>query len=87
MVSEIKHFKRQIPLTMETKVTLTTDASNQGFGGFKEKKYYQGSCSGKNKSLHINHMEIEAVNKSISHFLPNFKTMGISNSKQISFEP
>lgn len=37
MVSESKHFKGQIPSTMGMgTVTLTIDASNQGFGGFIE---------------------------------------------------
>ena len=51
-------------------VTLTIDASNQGFGGFIEQKFYQEPQSGKEKRLHINHLELKAVYKSILHFFP-----------------
>lgn len=60
----------------ETTVTLTTDTLNQCFGG-SEKRNIMGTWSGKEKSLHINHLELEAVYKSILHFLSYLKNMKV----------
>lgn len=41
--------------------------------GVHREKNYQGKWSKNETSLHINHQELEAVNKSIVYFLPHLK--------------
>lgn len=51
-----------------TSVTITTDASKQGYGGYMGKKFCQGVWSPEQKKKHINWLEMEAVFLTLKHF-------------------
>ena len=56
----------------ETSITVTTDASNSGYGGhINNSLIVQGTWSVEEKLLHINSLEMEAVFLTVKHFLPN----------------
>ncbi|VDI82662.1 Hypothetical predicted protein [Mytilus galloprovincialis] len=58
----------------ETHVTITTDAStSNGWGGHMDSQIVQGTWSDIQKTQHINCLELEAVLKTIQHFLPQLK--------------
>ncbi|VDH94104.1 Hypothetical predicted protein [Mytilus galloprovincialis] len=58
----------------ETHVTITTDAStSNGWGGHMDSQIVQGTWSEIQKTQHINCLELEAVLKTIQHFLPQLK--------------
>ncbi|CAC5426838.1 unnamed protein product [Mytilus coruscus] len=58
----------------ETHVTITTDAStSNGWGGHMDSQIIQGTWSDIQKTQHINCLELEAVLKTIQHFLPQLK--------------
>ncbi|CAC5399818.1 unnamed protein product [Mytilus coruscus] len=58
----------------ETHVTITTDAStSNGWGGHMDSQIIQGTWSDIKKTQHINCLELEAVLKTIQHFLPQLK--------------
>ncbi|VDI40432.1 Hypothetical predicted protein [Mytilus galloprovincialis] len=55
----------------ETSITVTTDASNSGYGGhINNSLIVQGTWSVEEKLLHINSLEMEAVFLTVKHFLP-----------------
>ncbi|MCG7876485.1 MAG: reverse transcriptase domain-containing protein [Candidatus Thiodiazotropha endolucinida] len=56
-----------------TQLTITTDASKQGYGGHVGNRYIQGTWSESQQKLHINLLELEAVFLTIKHFLPILK--------------
>lgn len=51
-------------------VTINTDASKTGFGGHLNKQIFQGKWTKLEQSLHISLLELEAVIRTITHFLP-----------------
>lgn len=53
----------------KTTIVMTTDASNKGYGGHVNGQMFQGTWSEKEKNLHINCLEMEAVIKCLVHFL------------------
>ena len=57
----------------ESTKVLTTDASKQGFGGHLENQVFQGFWTRREKQLHINCLELEAVFRSVRHFLPQLR--------------
>ncbi|VDI26756.1 Hypothetical predicted protein, partial [Mytilus galloprovincialis] len=65
----------------ETSITVTTDASNSGYGGhINNSLIVQGTWSVEEKLLHINSLEMEAVFLTVKHFLPNFDKQKCSYS-------
>ena len=54
----------------QTNITITTDASNSGYGGHVMNQFVQGTWSAVQKKLHINFLELEAVFLTLKHFLP-----------------
>lgn len=70
-VNESKHFKGQIPLIMGSDNHSHNRCFEHWVRGFIEKNFYQGKWS--KTSFHINHLELEAVYKSIVYFLPHLK--------------
>ena len=56
-----------------TQITISTDASKQGYGGHVGNHYIQGTWSESQQKLHINLLELEAVFLTMKHFLPILK--------------
>ena len=52
----------------QTAVTITTDASKTGYGGYIGNQFVQGTWSVAQKKLHINVLELEAVFLALKHF-------------------
>ena len=52
----------------QTAVTITTDASKTGYGGYIGNQFVQGTWSVAQKKLHINVLELEAVFLTLKHF-------------------
>ena len=77
LVDHLKWWKRKENLVggkpfvpLECSKVLTTDASKTGFGSHMNNQNFQGRWSEQEKTLHINFLELEAVLRSIQHFLP-----------------
>ncbi|VDI77123.1 Hypothetical predicted protein [Mytilus galloprovincialis] len=54
-------------------VTITTDASKTGFGGHMNNQIFQGCWSVQEQKQQIHLLELEAVIRTIQHFLPQLK--------------
>lgn len=57
----------------QTSVTITTDASKTGYGGFMNNQIFQGEWSEMQSKKHINSLELEAVFLTLKHFLNQLK--------------
>lgn len=57
--------------------TISTDASNQGWGGNLEHQIVPGTWSNKMKGLHINCLELEAVILTMQKFLPQLTNQSV----------
>ncbi|XP_045202243.2 uncharacterized protein LOC123555716 [Mercenaria mercenaria] len=51
-------------------ITMTCDSSKTGWGGYVNNQVVQGNWSENMSSQHINFLELEAVYRTMSHFLP-----------------
>ena len=58
-------------------VTVTTDASTMGWGGHSGNQKAQGTWSPLWKLEHINCLELEAVFRTVKHFLPSLKNKNV----------
>ena len=58
---------------IQTTITVTTDASMKGWGGHVENQVVQGLWTETDKQNHINNLELEAVFRTVNHFLPLLK--------------
>ncbi|CAC5420875.1 unnamed protein product [Mytilus coruscus] len=58
-------------------VTITTDASKTGFGGHMNNHIFQGFWSVQEQKQHINLLELEAVIRTVQHFLPQFQNQNV----------
>ena len=65
--------KGQSFVSQTSSVVLTTDASMYAWGGHIGNLVVQGQWSLEEKSWHINCLELEAVIRSVKHFLPRLK--------------
>ena len=64
-------------LQVQTKVTITTDASKTGYGGYLGNRFCQGSWSVAQKKLHINILELEAVFLTLKYFQADLKGQNV----------
>jgi hypothetical protein len=62
-----------------TDLTITTDASKVGYGGHMNNQIYQGIWSQTEALRHINILEMEAVIRTVRHFLPHLKNKKCTN--------
>ncbi len=60
-----------------TTITITTDASKTGFGGHMSNQIFQGIWSAMEAKQHINILEMEAVIRTVSHFLPQLHNQNV----------
>ncbi|CAC5403693.1 unnamed protein product [Mytilus coruscus] len=58
-------------------VTITTDASKTGFGGHMNNQIFQGFWSVQEQKQHINLLELEAVIRTVQHFLPQLQNQNV----------
>lgn len=72
-VNESEHFKGQIPLNMGSDNHSYNRCFEHWVRGVHREKFLSGEVVKNETSLHINHMELEAVYKSIVYFLPHLK--------------
>ena len=78
VVRATKHFAGGRSLIQFTNsVTVTTDASTMGWGDHSENQKAQGTWSPLWKLEHINCLELEAVFRTVKHFLPSLKNKNV----------
>lgn len=58
-------------------LTITTDASKTGFGGHMNNQIFQGFWSVQEQKQHINLLELEAVIRTVQHFLPQLQNQNV----------
>ncbi|KAK3093866.1 hypothetical protein FSP39_021232 [Pinctada imbricata] len=61
----------------QTTVTITTDASNLGYGGHMKSQVFQGQWTETQKGWHINLLEMEAVFLVLKHFVKDLKGQNV----------
>ena len=71
MLAHWKPTSRDMQRSMNVTITITTDSSKTGYGGrMNDKMIFQGSWSHIESNQHINVLEMEAVLRTVKHFLP-----------------
>ncbi|CAC5387703.1 unnamed protein product [Mytilus coruscus] len=58
-------------------ITITTDASKTGFEGHMKGQICQGKWTETQQSLHINILELDAVHRTVQHFLPQLQGQNV----------
>ncbi|CAC5415909.1 unnamed protein product [Mytilus coruscus] len=58
-------------------VTITTDASKTGFGGHMNNQIFQGFWSVQEQKQHISLLELDAVIRTVQHFLPQLQIQNV----------
>ncbi|CAC5406985.1 unnamed protein product [Mytilus coruscus] len=58
-------------------LTITTDASKTGFGGHMKGQIFQGKWTETQQWLHINILELDAVHRTVQHFLPQLQGQNV----------
>lgn len=67
-----RHFQQT-----KTNITITTDASKLGYGGFMGNQVFQGTWSSNQSKLHINWLELKAVYLTVNHFLSQIRNQAV----------
>jgi hypothetical protein len=67
-----RHFQQT-----KTNITIMTDASKLGYGGFMGNQVFQGTWSSNQSKLHINWLELKAVYLTVNHFLSQIKNQAV----------